>query len=79
MAWTLGGSGLACGRRPRDATNFRVVRTLSLVPGALTVAAVLALARSLAPSSVATEGLAGLFVATLPQFAFIHATVSNDP
>jgi 4-amino-4-deoxy-L-arabinose transferase-like glycosyltransferase len=55
------------------------VRTLSLVPGALTVAAVLALARSLAPSSVATEGLAGLFVATLPQFAFIHATVSNDP
>src|SRR5262249_20597766 len=61
---------------PPDAVPFRLLRLLSVAFGVATVGAVLALGARYLSGRWAL--LPAIFVATLPQFLFVSATISND-
>lgn len=62
---------------PGDARAFYLLRLLGVALGAATVWMVLRLGRRLLPDAPAAL-LPALFLATLPQFAFLAGKVSND-
>lgn len=68
LAWPGRGTVLA----------MRVLRLLSLLLGAVTVAATYGLAWQVFPNQPSIAQLAALFVACNPQFIFISASVNND-
>ena len=61
---------------PPDAVPFRLLRLLSVASGVATVGAVLALSARYLSGRWAL--LPAVFVATLPQFLFVSATIGND-
>lgn len=60
------------------ALAVHLLRLYSVALGALTVALTFALAREVFPASSALPFVAALFVASLPQFLFISASINND-
>lgn len=60
------------------ALGAHLLRWYSVALGALTVALTFALAREIFPAARALPFIAALFVASLPQFVFISASVNND-
>jgi 4-amino-4-deoxy-L-arabinose transferase-like glycosyltransferase len=64
------------GPRPDDGTPVLLLRLFSVAFGVLTLAAVLALSRSYLAGP--WQLIPAIFVATLPQFLFASATISND-
>ena len=63
---------------PANEIRGHLIRLLSILAGAGSVYLIYRLALSLAPDSPPLALLAGGFAATLPQFTFISAMISND-
>ena len=63
---------------PANEIRGHLIRLLSILAGAGSVYLIYRLTRALAPDSPPLALLAGGFAATLPQFTFISAMISND-